>query len=89
MVSQHTLGEKILDLILTTSAVNEQDIIVGEEFSDHNQITFHINCAPYAQRKPRKQYYSFKKAEWGNLKDLFYTFHGIMRRLKTILMNAG
>ena len=89
MVSRPTRGQNILDLILTTSVDYVQDIIVGEEFSDHNQITFHIDCAPYAQRKPRKQYYSFKKAERGNLKDLFYTFHGIMRRLTTILMNAG
>ena len=70
MVSQPTRGQNILDLILTTSVDYVQDILVGEEFSDHNQITFHINCAPYEQRKPRKQYYSFKKAEWGNLKDL-------------------
>lgn len=47
-----------------------QDILVGEPFSDHNQITLNIFCVPYEERRPQKKYYSFKKAEWNKLKDL-------------------
>lgn len=70
MVNLPTRSQNILDLILTTSTDYVQDLHVGEPFSDHNQITFNINCAPYEERKPQKQYYSFKNAEWNNLKDL-------------------
>ena len=47
-----------------------QDILVGEPFSDHNQITLNIFCVQYEERRPQKKYYSFKKAEWNKLKDL-------------------
>ena len=47
MMSQPTRIENIIDLILTTSTDYVQDILVGEPFSDHNQITLNINCVRY------------------------------------------
>lgn len=45
VVSQPTRGQNILDLILTSSDYVE-DLSVREPFSDHNLITFKINCNP-------------------------------------------
>ena len=76
MVSQPTRIQNILeylDLIPTTSTDYVQDILVGEPFSDHDQITLNIFCVPYEERRPQKKYYSFKKAEWNKLKDLLHT----------------
>lgn len=44
--------------------------MIEEAFSDHNQITFNMNCSPYQERKPQKQYYSFKNTDWSKFNDL-------------------
>ena len=70
MVHQPTRDKNILNLILTTSVDYVQDVEVGDPFSDHNEITFKIYCNPYENRKSRRQFYCYKRADWNKLKEL-------------------
>ena len=71
LVNEPTRDQNILDLILTTNVDLINNVVVGEHFSDHNSITFTLNCAPYLSRISKKFIYAFNKADWSHLRSLF------------------
>ena len=71
LVNEPTRDQNILDLVLTTNVDLINNVVVGEHFSDHNSITFTLNCAPYLSRISKKFIYAFNKADWSHLRSLF------------------
>ncbi len=70
LISEPTRDKNILDLVLTTSTDYVQDLCVGKPFSDHNLITFRLNCTPYKTKPPKHEFYFYKKADWNKLCNL-------------------
>ena len=70
LVSEPTRDKNILDLVLTTSTDYVQDLCVGDLFSDHNLITFSINCMPYIPKPSKHEFYCYEKADWNKLCNL-------------------
>ena len=71
LVNEPTRDQNISDLVLTTNVDLIKNVVVGEHFSDHNSITFTLNCAPYLSRISKKFIYAFNKADWSHLRSLF------------------
>ena len=71
MVLQPTRAGNILNVVLSNSTDIIQDVQVGEPISDHNVVTFNANVYPYRRKHTKKEFYSFKKADWEQLNTLF------------------
>ena len=71
LVNEPTRDQNILDHVPTTDVDLINNVVVGEHFSDHNSITFTLNCAPYLSRISKKFIYTFNKADWSHLTSLF------------------
>ena len=70
LVKEPTRESDILDLVLTISPDSKSDLFIGEPFSDHNSINFSLSGKPYVQRKSKRLFYSYGKADWDHLRSL-------------------
>lgn len=70
LVKEPTRESIILDLVLTISPDSKSDLSIGQPFSDHNSINFSLSGKPYVQRKSKRLFYSYGKADWDHLRSL-------------------
>ncbi|KAI0207184.1 hypothetical protein LSAT2_008203 [Lamellibrachia satsuma] len=59
----------ILDLILTSNPSIIINTHTTPGMSDHESVTFNVNLNPVRNKKPPHQVYSYKSADWDQLKD--------------------
>ena len=76
LVKDSTRNGNILDLVLVLSFDLVYDLKVGLPFSDPKSISMLLSRKQFPGRKSQKLSYSFKKADWDDLRILF-TLHSM------------